>query len=207
MPSPLATRSFLLAASTLVLGCAPGVSVRTDERTTHPDAEPIAPFTECTVYTAREPAVSTAHAEPCSALEYPFHPPASGRHYSRWASFRTYSEPVPWGFLVHSMEHGAVVLAHHCEGDCSAVTAAFQAIIDEQGLDPLCRAEDSPSRFVVVPDPELEWAIAAVAWERVYLATCLDMESLRAFVDEVYGHGRESLCAPGEDRETTGWCS
>ncbi|MDQ3036674.1 MAG: DUF3105 domain-containing protein [Myxococcota bacterium] len=195
-----------------VLGACSSTSVpidgaRVDEMTIHPDAPPIAPHTECSVYTAREPAASAEHRPVCSAIEYPVHPPASGAHYSQWAAFGTYDAPVPPGFLVHSLEHGAIVLAYRCDGgDCPEITSALAAIVSEHGEDPLCRGEASPSRFVIVPDPELEQPIAAIAWEHVYLATCLDLPSLRAFVDLHYGQAPEDLCAPGVDRSATGWC-
>ncbi|AKF03451.1 DUF3105 domain-containing protein [Sandaracinus amylolyticus] len=195
-------------AALLALACAPeeGTPVRVDEETIHPGAPPLAPFTECSVTTAREPATSAAHETACTEIDYPFHPPASGRHYSQWADFGTYDAPVPWGFLVHSMEHGAIVLAYRCEPDeCDALVATLQEIADSR-VDPLCRAGDTPSRFVIVPDPTLDVALAAVAWEHVYLATCLDRESLEAFVDAHYAQAPEDLCASGVDRSASGWC-
>lgn len=170
----------------------------------HPDADPIPPSTECTVTTGRAPANGAAHVAVCSELEFAMHPPAGGTHYASWADFATYSEPVPWGFLVHSLEHGAVVLAHNCQDDCPEVLAAFERI--RVGTDdPLCRTHDNTNRIIVVPDPELEVPIAAVAWEHVYLATCLDEPSLRAFVDAHYGRAPENLCSPGVHAEGA-WC-
>jgi hypothetical protein len=200
-----------LALSPLALlapGCAsdPGAGGRLDERTTLPDAPPLAPFEACTVTTAREPATSATHVAACAPLEYPFHPPASGPHFGQWAAFGTYDAPVPWGYLVHSLEHGAIVLAYRCEPDeCAAVVSALQSIADAR-VDSLCRGADTPSRFIIVPDPTLDVAIAAVAWEHVYLATCLDLPSLQAFADAHYAQAPEDFCAAGVDRSATGWC-
>ena len=63
-----------------------------------------------------------------------------------------------------------------------------------------------PSRFVIVPEPDLPVAVAAVAWEHVYTATCLDLASLQAFVDAHYGQAPEDTCAPGVDLSAEGWC-
>lgn len=205
---PRVLRAPLLSLAILALACAPdeGTPVREDETTIHPDAPPLAPFDACRVTTAREPATWAAHLTACSEIDYPLHPPSSGPHFSQWAAFGTYDAPVPWGFLVHSMEHGAIVLAYRCEPeDCGDVVAALQSIADAR-VDPLCRGADSPSRFVIVPDPTLDVAIAALAWERSYLATCLDLESLEAFVDAHYGQAPEDLCAPGVDLSASGWC-
>jgi hypothetical protein len=182
--------------------------MRTDERVTHPAAAPIAPFDECTVYTATELSVARDHRPVCSALRYPFLPPVGGPHFGQWAAFGAYDAPVPWGFLVHALEHGAVVLAYRCEPgpECDALRTELGRVITDFGADPICRSADAPSRFILVPDPTLEWAVAALAWEHVYLATCLDRPSLDEFVTAHYGQAPEDLCAPGVDLSATGWC-
>jgi Protein of unknown function (DUF3105) len=194
------------AVALTLLGCGPEALVRSDEVILHPDAPAIAPFETCTVTTYHEAAVSRAHVSACSPLSYEVNPPSSGTHYNAWADFKTFTTPVPWGFLVHALEHGAVVIAYRCDGDCQALEAGLQAFIDARAPDPICREAGSESRFILVPDPELEVAFAAVAWEHTYLATCFDLASLTDFVDAHYGHGPESLCAPGVDRSASGWC-
>lgn len=199
-------RAIVSAITILAAGCAPVEVGRLDEVTLHPDADPIAPFTECSVYTAREPASSRGHVATCSALEPAFHPPASGEHFGSWADFGIYEAPIPWGFLVHALEHGAIVLAYRCEAPCSEITDALRAVIAAHGPDPLCRGGEIAARFIMVPDPELEWPVAALAWEHVYLATCIDPSSLAEFVEAHYGRAPEDLCAPGIDRSAAGWC-
>lgn len=171
----------------------------------HPALPPIAPFDECVVTTYREPALSRNHVAPCSALPLQSFPPTGGDHFGVWAAWGTYDAPVPWGFLIHSMEHGAVVLAYRCDEGCPEVVSELTAIAD--GIDdPLCRDEDVRRRILIVPMPDLDVAVAALAWEHGYLATCLDPASLRAFVDARYGMGRENLCTTGADFSAEGWC-
>lgn len=182
---------------------------RTSEPPTHPSAAPIAPFTECTVTISSDTIEGAEHRLPCSPIDYPYEPPSGGPHYSEWAAFGTYTSPVPWGFLVHDLEHGAVILAYHCENDadCDPVRAEFDAIIADMGIDPVCRLEDVATRFIVVPDPTLPVPIAAIAWLHVYEATCLDDASLRAFVAAHYGMATEALCVPGISAPDGGtWC-
>ena len=185
-----------------------GAIVRTADPPTHPLAVPIAPFTECAVTTATDVISGAEHLVPCAPIAYPFLPPSSGPHYGSWAAFHTYAAPVPWGYLVHAMEHGAVILAYHCAADvdCDPVRTEFAAIITDRGLDPVCRAEDTPQRIIVVPDPTLAVPIAAVAWRNVYTATCLDPVSLRAFVEAHYAMSPENFCFPGVDLSATSWC-
>ncbi len=170
-----------------------------------PAAMPLPGETECVVTTAREPATSRDHVTPCTEIDYPVHPPTSGPHYDRWADFRVYTQPVPSGFLVHSMEHGAVVFNYDCPSGCPDVLAAFDAIMADHGIDPSCDGVDA--RFIVAPDPDLDTPIAVTAWEHLYTATCLDEESLRAFVEAHYGQGPEDLCGRGFDGEArSDWC-
>jgi hypothetical protein len=54
-----------------------------------------------------------------------------------------------------------------------------------------------PNRIIVVPQPDLEEPIAALAWEHVYTATCLDEASLQAFIDAHYAMAPEDFCSSG----------
>lgn len=198
----------LLLPSCSSPGDDPGNPGRFDEVTTHPDAPPIAPFDECTVYTAREEVTAYNHEFVCSELTHTSYPPVGGNHYPIWAAFQEYSAPVPWGFLLHAMEHGAVVIAYRCEDESSCTLADdLRAIVEERPDDPLCAGQASRNRMILVPDPELTEPIAVVSWGRMYLATCLDPESLHAFIDVAYGNARENLCNAGMDGSATGWCA
>lgn len=200
--------TLLLTVGLWASGCPAPTAMRTDERVVHPAAPPIAPFDECTVYTATELATARDHRAACSPLAFPFTPPAGGSHYGQWADFGMYDAPIPWGFLIHALEHGAVVVAYRCEPGpaCDALVVELVAAIAAYGADPICRSGGASSRFILVPDPTLEWAVAAVAWEHVYLATCLDRASLDEFIVAHYGQAPEDLCVPGVDLSATGWC-
>jgi hypothetical protein len=175
---------------------------------THPSASPIAPFTTCTVQTFTDTYITADHRQPPQVIPYPNIPPSAGPHYCYWADFQTYDAPVPWPYLVHDLEHGAVILAYRCENDadCDPVRAEFDAIVAAEGVDPVCRMETSSTRFIIVPAPDLPVPIAAIAWTHVYEATCLDSASLRAFVTAHYGMGSESLCASGAYGTDAGPC-
>jgi hypothetical protein len=170
---------------------------------THPSAPPIAPASECTVTTEEASYTEGPHVPVCSTIAYPHNPPMTGAHYPVWADYKEYDAPVPWGFLVHSMEHGGVVLAYSCT-NCSGVRNAFENIAALLPADPLCAA--GQHRVVIVPAPDLDVPIAAIAWGTVYKATCLDVSSLTKWVTDHYAHGGEDTCAPGDDRSAQGWC-
>jgi len=199
----------LVASMLLLAACSnptePEPSLREDVETTTPAQTPIAPFDECTVTTYREPALGAGHVAECADFDMQSFPPTGGDHFGVWAAWGTYDAPVPWGYLIHSMEHGAIVLGYRCDDGCPEVVAEFEAIADLID-DPLCRGEEVPRRVIIAPMPDLDVAIAALGWEHGYLATCLDPPSLRSFVTERYGLGRENLCNPGADRSDMEWC-
>lgn len=175
---------------------------------THPAAPPIAPATECTVTTAAQLACSGEHVPTCSALEPATMPPACGPHFGSWAAFSVYDAAVPWGYLLHAMEHGAVVLAYACDAaSCPEVPAALRDFVDTYTPDPRCSSSSARARLIVVPDPTLDVPIAIAAWGHIYRATCFDLASLRAFVDAHYAGAPEDFCSDGIDLSSTGWCA
>ncbi|MBK8173225.1 MAG: DUF3105 domain-containing protein [Sandaracinaceae bacterium] len=176
----------------------------------HADAMALTPATECTVSLVDAPGQSGAHVDPCTQLAYPTMPPMGGTHYSAWASFEAYDAPVPHGFLVHSMEHGAVILYHQClASECPELVAAMRAIPDAVEADPACSATLSRNRIIVVPDPTLDVPVAVSAWGHSYRATCFDEASIRAFITAHYAMATENFCAPGQNRTADGgtWCA
>lgn len=163
------------------------------------------PVPGCTVTT--EDAVDASvrnHIPVCSAVTYPHNPPMAGPHYPIWADFKIYDAPIPWGFLVHDLEHGAVVLVYNSADP--AIVAGLQELYNTYPDDALCTAVGGRMRMVVVPDPDLDVPVAASAWGSHYKATCLDATSLRAFADAHYARAPEDECAAGADLSASGWC-
>ena len=109
-----------------------------------------------------------------------------------------FTSPVPRGYYVHDLEHGAVVLLSNCDqvsGDCTPVLDALRAASASLPDDPLCSSVRV--RTVITPDPLIDQPLVAVSWGYVYRAACVDQPSLNAFVQAHYGKGPEALCANG----------
>jgi hypothetical protein len=163
-------------------------------------ATPDAPF-EAGLCNARvdAPAVmSSPHVPDGSPVVYNSNPPSSGPHYDSWANFGEVTQPVDDRYLVHSMEHGAVLLLYRCEGAaCAPIVEALRAVRDAIPTDPLC----DPSirvRIILAPRPANEVAVAAAAWGHTYRADCVDAPSLTRFVLDHYAKAPENFCAPGQ---------
>src|SRR5262249_26374535 len=113
--------------------------------------------------------------------------------------YKTYTEPVLSGYLVHNLEHGAVVVSYRCDdAGCADTVSTLQQILGAQPNDPLCNPADGVrARLILAPDPGLDVPVAAAAWTWTYRATCADSGSLNAFIAAHYGQGREATCQQG----------
>jgi len=143
------------------------------------------------------PDEGATHVACTQPVQYGTNPPSSGNHYSCWAAYQTYTTPIPWGNLVHSLEHGAIVMVYNCPAGCPADVAAMQAFIDSLPLDANCGAYLGKNRLILMPDPSLDVRFAATAWDWTLKANCFDPTAFQQFFDDHYDHGREIICADG----------
>ena len=144
------------------------------------------------------------HAVICSSVCYKTMPPSSGNHYGTWPVYKTYDQPVPWGFLVHGMEHGAVIISYNCPCDCPDEVAAAQAWINALLPDAKCA---SRPRIVLAPDPTLDVRWAAAAWNWTLRAQSFDPVAFDAFFNDHYDRASESICSGATDGSAAGWCN
>jgi hypothetical protein len=151
----------------------------------------------CGALTQTHPIAGVNHVPEDTVLSFATNPPSSGDHYPRWANFQEFPNPVPDGYLVHSMEHGAVVLFYKCEGTaCDPIVSALRAVRDSIESDPLC----SPSirlRVILAPRPASDAPVSAAAWGATYKSECVDPPSISQFVRDHYARGPENFCAQG----------
>jgi hypothetical protein len=114
---------------------------------------------------------------------YKVNPPAGGNHLATPANPGTYTEQnlPPDGEIVHSMEHGYVVLW-------------YQPSLDPKALDPLFKVADKYQRDVlVVPRPSLPKPVAATAWHHRLLCGDVDAKALDLFVRTYRNQGPEKI--------------
>jgi len=153
----------------------------------------------CTSIIQEWPDEGSTHVSCMSNVNYQTEPPSSGNHYNCWAAYQTYAAPVPWGNVVHSMEHGAMVFVYNCPDGCDADVANIQAFIDGLPLDSDCAPYLGKNRIILMPDPDpnLGARFAASSWDWTLRADCFDPAAFRRFFDDHYDHGREIKCDDG----------
>lgn len=156
------------------------------------------PPAQCESIITEYPPASANHVVACSPLTFDSNPPAGGDHYSVWAQYQSYDFPVPAGFLVHSLEHGAVVYWYNCPDGCADEVASAEAMIAALPVDPTCAGTSSERRVILVPSPDLPARWAASSWGYIITADCFDADALRTFYIDHFGRGREDLCNDGQ---------
>jgi hypothetical protein len=144
------------------------------------------------------PIAASPHVLQCSPVSYATNPPTSGPHYPVWAAYAAYGVPVPRGFYVHDLEHGAIVILYNCPSGCAQDVADVEALLTARAPDPLCTSPVQ-NRFVVAPDPAIPTRFAAAAWGYALTSDCFDLPALGAFIDAHYAHGAENFCGDGVD--------
>lgn len=55
------------------------------------------------------------HVPPGTKVDYNSNPPTSGNHYSEWTRKGVYDQPKDDGNLIHSLEHGYIIVSYNCE--------------------------------------------------------------------------------------------
>lgn len=185
---------FALGAALLALACGD------DPPPVPKGGEQSQPVGACNAVTRSYTVPSSVHYKECFKLPEPEQrPPSGGVHYARWASFQTYDFPIADGYLIHSMEHGAVVLYYNCGGDaaCEKQIAEAQSFLDARPEDPLCAGKASLRRAILLPDPKLDVSWAASAWGINLRADCFDEAAFGDFYAAHYGRSPEALCDGG----------
>ncbi|HEX3905024.1 MAG TPA: DUF3105 domain-containing protein [Polyangia bacterium] len=154
---------------------------------------------QCTTVIQQQADEGATHVSCTTNPDYLTEPPSSGNHYICWAAYQTYSAPIPWGNLVHSLEHGAIVIVYNCPDGCDADVANIQAFIDGLPLDSDCAPSLGKNRMILMPDPDPNLGVrfAASSWDWTLRADCFDPVAFRQFFADHYDHGREVICSDG----------
>lgn len=123
------------------------------------------------------------HVPVGTEVEYNSNPPTSGPHYSEWTKAGVYEEPLEDGYLVHSLEHGYVIMSYNCpEGeDCEELKNNLRSVFEKKGK----------RKLIVVPRPNLDVLIALTAWTRIQKLQEYDEEAIVNFIDSFRDRGPE----------------
>ncbi len=125
----------------------------------------------------------STHVPNDQEVEYRANPPTSGDHWAVPAEDGAYTEPPPSEELVHSHEHGRVMIQYDPATD-EATKANLTALFDED-----------PYHMIITPnETDMPYEVAATTWTRTL--GCEEMndqvyDAIRAFKDEYRDQGPE----------------
>lgn len=143
------------------------------------------------VVTHETPLAPASHVAQSTVVDWASNPPSSGAHYPTHAGWATaYPIVVERGNYLHNEEHGGVALLYNCPDGCQDVVDGLTAIGTALPQDPRCQAPIN-ARWLVTSDPLLpaDVTVAAAAWGWTYKASCVDPDTLGAFITAHYAMG------------------
>lgn len=135
------------------------------------------------------------HVEVGTEVKYNSNPPTSGPHYTDWIRFGVLETPRDDRYLVHSLEHGFVIISYNCsfkrslipqalahgleeeEATASAQSATPSAQLSEEFKSDDCHKlvdnliqiyeKKGKNKLIVIPRPNLDVKVALTAWGRL----------------------------------------
>jgi hypothetical protein len=133
------------------------------------------------------PDEGNGHVDEGTIIIYKNYPPTSGSHYPRTADPGFYEQPVPEGYFVHSMEHGAIVLYYNPD----LPDATKQQLKDLMTMLPFDGS--GKPRLVIVPYTNMQTPLAIAAWRRLLLMKDYNFDEIRTFYQEWVNKGPENV--------------
>lgn len=119
-------------------------------------------------------------------FKYSSNPPTSGSHDPVWTKPGIYDSQQGDGHLVHSLEHGYVVISYNCDKlssgqSCDTLKKQLADFAKGNRL----------WKLIVVPRSSLDVPIALTAWTRLYKLQAFEKQKMSNFIDAFRDHGPE----------------
>ncbi len=148
---------------------------------------------------------------------YNSNPPTSGPHYEVWTTANIYDNPLDDRNLVHSLEHGYIIMSYNCDvttglnlnlneasmaAQVATDSATLSAPFKEQNCTDLKNnltqifTEKNKHKLIIVPRPSLKHSIALTAWNHLEYLDQFDKTKINQFIDAYRDHGPEQTMEP-----------
>jgi hypothetical protein len=124
------------------------------------------------------------HIWPDHPVEYQTMPPTSGPHFPDPTAPGFYNTRPAFGYLVHSLEHGSVVIYYDPHQLSPEIERSFRAF--------MAANSDAEVGVVAVPDADFKYPFVLTAWDKMLNLDKYDPQVVRAFLAEYLGRGPEN---------------
>lgn len=118
----------------------------------------------------------------------------SGDHYADWTRAGVYETPLDDGNLIHSLEHGYIVMSYKCSDNSAEAS---------QSAKPDSQCEDTKNqlgsiyekkgkrKLIIVPRPQMDTKITLYAWNYLLKLDQFDEEKIVQFIETYRDQGPE----------------
>jgi hypothetical protein len=133
------------------------------------------------------PDEGNTHVDDGTAITYKTYPPSSGTHYNDTAPYGFSDVPLKEGNLVHSLEHGAIVIYFK-----SSVSADVKQKLKE-AYSTLPAGKYGKVKLVITPYENMTTPIASAAWDRLLLMNEFNYDEIQTFYSTWVDKGPEDV--------------
>lgn len=131
-----------------------------------------------------------AHVTDISGVTYTSNPPSSGPHFPVWAKPGVYDRLISAGYLIHSMEHGYVIIWYDCEKQLSIYNLQFTIpVASAHGDEPIATSTPSAkplTHMTVQPSGDMSWITPQTEpAEEVVLPDSFKTDSCKSLVSQL----------------------
>jgi hypothetical protein len=132
------------------------------------------------------------HIPACQPVDYTSNPPTSGCHDPSPTNWGVYATPAPTQQLIHTLEHGGIVIWYEPDKLTDAQVAELSSYVNSQ---------ITGNRFKVILSPwdgaDFGHPIAVTAWRWLLYQDEVNLDAIRGFTDEHYQRSPEPNGGPG----------
>lgn len=132
------------------------------------------------------PDLGRKHVDEGTKVTYNSNPPTSGPHYPVWQKYGITDKPVADELLVHSLEHGYVIMSYNCAKlpagtSCDTLKKQLSDIVKEKRT----------WKLIMIPRPNLDVPLALTAWTYLDKMKQFDKNRIASFIDDFRDKGPE----------------
>lgn len=154
------------------------------------------------------------HVDVGTEVKYETNPPTSGPHYSDWKRAGIYEGVEEDRYLVHSLEHGYIIMSYNCsrqakglipqvfaQDSTNSAQATDSASLNSDFSSDECKKlveqlksvyeKKGKNRLIIVPRPSLDSRITLTAWTRIEKMDNFDQNKIERFIDAFRNRGPE----------------
>lgn len=129
----------------------------------------------------QEVQVSAKHIPAGTQITYNSNPPAGGQHYGDSTAHAGFYDKAPEdGYLVHSLEHGAVILWYNPKQLSKDQIEQLKNIYNQ-----------TVGKTIMAPRDRMDVPVAVSSWGRVLKLNTIDEKQIKAFFDTNENRGPE----------------